>query len=99
MTSSVLGAALVFFRRPSLHKLSLQAASSHRPIAFDPEGSSLDLCLSVIIQLSSLHRSSNSIGERRQAEARESSAFAKSAGNGAVQVCFWPRYSMVNDEA
>jgi hypothetical protein len=28
-----------------LHKLSLQTASSHRPIAFAPEGSSLDRCL------------------------------------------------------
>jgi hypothetical protein len=28
-----------------LQKLSLQTASSHRPIAFAPEGSSLDRCL------------------------------------------------------
>jgi hypothetical protein len=28
-----------------LHKLSLPAASSHRPIAFAPERSSLDRCL------------------------------------------------------
>jgi hypothetical protein len=31
----------------SLHKLNLQAASSHRPIPFDPEGSSLDRCVPV----------------------------------------------------
>jgi hypothetical protein len=47
MTFLVLGSALALFPRRSLHKLSLQAASRHRPIAFDPEGSSLDRCLPV----------------------------------------------------
>jgi hypothetical protein len=35
------------FIRYLLQILRLQAASSHRPIAFDPEGSSLDRCLPV----------------------------------------------------
>jgi hypothetical protein len=47
MTFMVLGRALESFSRWLLHILRLQAASGHKPIAFDPEGSSLDRCLPV----------------------------------------------------
>jgi hypothetical protein len=47
MTFMMLGRALELFTRYLLQNLGLQAASSHRPIAFDPEGSSLDRCLTV----------------------------------------------------
>ena len=42
MPSVVLGSALAFFPRRSLHKPSLQAAPTHRPIAFALEGSPLE---------------------------------------------------------
>jgi hypothetical protein len=42
MTIMVLSRVLELFPRAPLHNLSLQAASRHRPIAFDPEGSPLD---------------------------------------------------------
>ena len=45
MTIMVLGRALEFFPRYPLQNFNLQAASSHKPIAFDPEGSPLDRCL------------------------------------------------------
>jgi hypothetical protein len=41
----MLGRALELFPRYPLKILRLQAASSYRPIAFDPEGSSRDRCL------------------------------------------------------
>jgi hypothetical protein len=47
MTFRVLGPALELFTRYLLQNLGLQAASRYRPIAFDPEGSSLDRCLIV----------------------------------------------------
>jgi hypothetical protein len=47
MTFGVLGRALELFTRYELQNLRLQAASRYRPIAFDPEGSSLDRCLTV----------------------------------------------------
>ena len=42
MTSLVLGTLLAFFSGVSLHQLSLQATSRHKPIAFGPEGSPVD---------------------------------------------------------
>jgi hypothetical protein len=47
MTFMVLGCGLGLFPRRALQNLRLQAASRERPIAFDPEGSSLDRCLSL----------------------------------------------------
>jgi hypothetical protein len=47
MTIRVLGRALDLFTRDPLRNLGLQAASRDRPIAFDPEGSSLDRYLPV----------------------------------------------------
>jgi hypothetical protein len=47
MTFTMLGPALELFTRYLLQNLGLQAASMYRPIAFDPEGSSLDRCLPV----------------------------------------------------
>jgi hypothetical protein len=47
MTFMMLGSALELFSRHLLQILRLQAASRHRPIAFAPEGSSLDRCLPV----------------------------------------------------
>ena len=47
MTFMTLGPALELFTRYLLQNLGLQAASRYRPIAFDPEGSSLDRCLPV----------------------------------------------------
>jgi hypothetical protein len=47
MTFMMLGSALELFSRHLLQILRLQAASRHRPIAFAPEGSSLDGCLPV----------------------------------------------------
>jgi hypothetical protein len=47
MTFMMLGGALELFPRYPLKILRLQAASRYRPIAFDPEGSSLDRCLPV----------------------------------------------------
>ena len=44
MTFMVLGRALELFHRSPLQNLGRQAASRHRLIAFDPEGSSLDRC-------------------------------------------------------
>ena len=45
MTFMVLGPALESLTRYLLQILRLQPASSYRPIAFDPEGSSLERCL------------------------------------------------------
>ncbi len=47
MTFMVLGGALELFTGYLLATLRLQATSRYRPIAFDPEGSSLDRCLPV----------------------------------------------------
>jgi len=47
MTFMMLGPALEVFSRYLLQNLGLQAASRYRPIAFDPEGSSLDRCLTM----------------------------------------------------
>jgi hypothetical protein len=47
MTFMMLGSALELFCRYLLQNLGLQAASRYRPIAFVPEGSSLDRCLTV----------------------------------------------------
>jgi hypothetical protein len=47
MTFMMLGSALELFSRHLLQILRLQAASRHRPIAFAPEGSSLDRSLPV----------------------------------------------------
>jgi hypothetical protein len=47
MTFMMLGRALELFIRYLLQILRLQAASRSRPIAFDPEGSSLDRYLPV----------------------------------------------------
>jgi hypothetical protein len=44
MIFAMLGRALESFTSHLLQILRLQAASRHRPIAFDPEGSSLDRC-------------------------------------------------------
>jgi hypothetical protein len=41
----VLGSVFAFFPGRSLQQSSLQAAPRHKPIAFDPEGSSLDRTL------------------------------------------------------
>ena len=48
MTFGVLGLALELFPRHPHQNLGLQATSRHRPVAFDPEGSSLDRCWTVI---------------------------------------------------
>ncbi len=45
MTFMMLGREIEFFTRYLLQNLNLQTASRCRPIAFDPEGSSLDRCL------------------------------------------------------
>jgi hypothetical protein len=47
MTFMMLGCALELFSRRLLQILRLQVASRHRPIAFAPEGLSLDHCLPV----------------------------------------------------
>jgi hypothetical protein len=47
MTFWVLGDRLKLFTGYVLQNLGLQVASRYRPIAFDPEGSSLDRCLTV----------------------------------------------------
>jgi hypothetical protein len=47
MTFMMLGRALELFTGYLLQSLRLQATSRYRPIAFDPEGSSLDRCLPV----------------------------------------------------
>jgi hypothetical protein len=47
MTFMTLGPALELFTKYLLQNLRLQAASRYRPIAFEPEGSSLDRCLPV----------------------------------------------------
>ena len=47
MTFMILGPALELFTRYLLQNFGLPAASRYRPIAFDPEGSSLDRCLIV----------------------------------------------------
>ena len=47
MTFMMLGPGLELFTRYPLQNLGLQAVSRYRPIAFDPEGSSLDRCLPV----------------------------------------------------
>jgi ABC-type nitrate/sulfonate/bicarbonate transport system substrate-binding protein len=47
MMFMVLGRGLGLFTGDLLQMLSMQAASRYRPIAFDPEGSSLDHCLPV----------------------------------------------------
>jgi hypothetical protein len=54
MTFMLLGSALELFSRHLLQISRLQAASRHRPIAFAPEGSSLDRCLTAIISASDL---------------------------------------------
>jgi catechol 2,3-dioxygenase-like lactoylglutathione lyase family enzyme len=50
MTFMLPGRALELFSRHLLQILRLQAGSRHRPIAFVPEGSSLDRCLPVNIR-------------------------------------------------
>ena len=47
MTFRMLGRALKLFTRYLLQNSGLQTASRYKPIAFDPEGSSLDRCLPV----------------------------------------------------
>jgi hypothetical protein len=47
MTFMMLGRVLELFSRHLLQILRLQAASRDRPIAFAPEGLSLDRCLPV----------------------------------------------------
>ena len=47
MTFMMLGRALTLFTGYLLQNLVLQATSRYRPIAFDPEGSSLDRYLLV----------------------------------------------------
>jgi len=44
LTSTVLDYGLAFFHRRALHRLSLQASSSHRPIAHDRRGLLLGRC-------------------------------------------------------